>query len=221
MASRAGRRPGRPDTREAILTAARHVFVDKGYDSASVRAIATHAGVDPALVHHYFGTKDRLFLACVSVPFDPAQVMPQILDAPREEIGSVLVRVVLTLWDSPAGAGAAALLGSSLSNEWIAKLLREFVTTQILRQVIGHLGLDEQEAPHRAALAATQIIGLAVIRYVLKLEPVASAPAERLVAAAGPVVQRYLTGDLPGAWPERAKLLPPDGHRPRHPRGPA
>ncbi|MGW0486135.1 MULTISPECIES: TetR/AcrR family transcriptional regulator [Nonomuraea] len=196
---RAGRRPGNPDTREAILAAARHLFADKGYDSASIRAVATRAEVDPALVHHYFGAKDKLFLACVSAPFDPADLMPKVLTAPRAELGAALVRAILGIWDSPAGSAAAALLGSSLSNEWIARLLREFLTTQVLRPVLEHLGIGEQEAPTRAALAATQLIGLVVIRYVLKLEPVASASPDHLVAATGPTVQRHLTEALPAA----------------------
>ncbi|MFF0861438.1 TetR family transcriptional regulator [Nonomuraea sp. NPDC003560] len=196
---RAGRRPGNPGTREAILAAARHLFADKGYDRASIRAVATRAEVDPALVHHYFGTKDKLFLACVSAPFDPADLMPKVLTAPRAELGAALVRAVLNIWGSPAGSAAAALLSSSMNNEWIARLLREFLATQVLRPVIEHLGIDEQEAPARAALAATQLIGLAVIRYVLKLEPVASAPPDHLVAATGPTVQRYLTEALPAA----------------------
>ncbi len=195
---RSGRRPGNPDTRESILTAARRIFAEKGFDKASIRAIATDAGVDPALVHHYFGTKDKLFLATINAPIDPSKLIPQALDGPRVEGGERLVRLMLSGWDSPAGAAAVMLLRSAMSNDWTARLMREFVVTQILRRAVTVLVLDPAEAELRTALVASQISGLAVTRYVLKVEPLASAPAEVLVAAIGPTVQRYLTGDLPG-----------------------
>ena len=94
--ARTGRRPGNQDTREAIIAAAREAFAEKGYDRASIRAIATGAGVDPALVHHYFGTKDQLFLATVNAPIDPAQILPRVLDAPaRAEAGIVVLAAQL------------------------------------------------------------------------------------------------------------------------------
>jgi AcrR family transcriptional regulator len=199
---RSGRRPGSPDTREAILAAARTAFAGKGYDQASIRAIAALAAVDPALVHHYFGTKEQLFLATMNVPFDPAEVLPGILGGPRDEAGVRLVRFVLDVWDSPAGAAALALVRSALSNEWTARLVREFVVTQLLNRVISGLDLDEREAPIRTTLVATQIVGLAMVRYIVKIEPIASAPAARLVAMIGPTVQRYLTGELQPEWIE-------------------
>nr|BFE75232.1 hypothetical protein GCM10020092_085330 [Actinoplanes digitatis] len=110
------------------------------------------------------------------------------------------MRLVLGVWDSPSGAAAVALFRSALSNEWTARLMREFVVTQVLRRAVAELGIDEAQAATRAALVATQIAGLAVVRYVLRVEPVASAPTEQLVAAIGPNVQRYLTGDLPGVF---------------------
>ena len=197
---RSGRRPGNPDTRQSILDAAREVFAERGFDKASIRAIATGAGVDPALVHHYFGTKDKLFLATMNAPIDPSVLIPQALDGPREEAGERLVRLLLDVWDSPAGVAAVALMRSAMSNDWTARLMREFVVTQVLRRAVVELTLDPEEASLRTALVATQIGGLAVIRYVLKVEPVASAPPEALVAAIGPNVQRYLTGDLAGAF---------------------
>jgi AcrR family transcriptional regulator len=175
LVRRSGRRPGNQDTRRSILDAAREVFADKGFDGASIRAIAGEAKVDPALVHHYFGTKDKLFLASMNMP---------------------LVRLVLSVWDSPAGTAAVALFRSAMSNEWTARLLREFVVTQVLRRAIRELGLPGEEAGLRSALVASQIAGLAVTRYVLKIEPVASADPETLVRAIGPNVQRYLTGEL-------------------------
>jgi len=193
-----GRRPGNQDTRTSILDSAREIFAERGFDKASIRAIAAQAKVDPALVHHYFGTKEKLFLASMNAPVDPGELIPRALAGPRDEAGVRLVRLVLGVWDSPGGAAAVALLRTAVGNEWAARLMREFVVTQVLRRAVVALEIDEREAPMRSALVATQVAGLALIRYVLKVEPVASAPAEELVAAIGPGVQRYLTGDLPG-----------------------
>jgi AcrR family transcriptional regulator len=193
---RSGRRPGNPDTREAILAAAREAFAERGFDRASIRSIATAAGVDPALVHHYFGTKDKLFLATMNVPADPGELLPQVLAGGPAEAGERFVRMFVNLWDSPAGAAAVALMRSAVSHEWAARLMREFVVTQVLRRITGGLHLDPAEAPLRTSLVASQVAGLAMIRYILKLEPLASAPAETLVAAIGPTIQRYLTGPL-------------------------
>jgi AcrR family transcriptional regulator len=200
LVRRSGRRPGNQDTKQSILEAARQVFAERGFDKASIRAIAGEAQVDPALVHHYFGTKEKLFLASMNSPVDPAEIIPQALAGPRDEAGERLVRLILGVWDSPAGTAAVALIRSAMSNEWTARLMREFIVTQVLRRAVAELGIDEKEAPTRAALVATQVAGLAVVRYVLKVEPVASAPAEQLVAAIGPSVQRYLTEDLPGVF---------------------
>ena len=197
MVRRSGRRPGNQDTRSSILDAARNAFAEKGYDKASIRAIAAEAGVDPALVHHYFGTKDKLFLATMDAPFDPGELIPQALRGPRDQAGERLVRLVLSIWDSPAGTTALGVFRSALSNEWTARLLREFVVTQILRKAVAELALDPVEAPVRSALVATQIAGLITARYVLKLEPLPSADPEALVAAIGPNVQRFLTEPLP------------------------
>jgi AcrR family transcriptional regulator len=194
---RSGRRPGNQDTRQSILEAARTTFAEKGYDNASIRAIAASAEVDPALVHHYFGTKEKLFLATMNAPINPGELIPQALDGPRELAGERLIRMALTVWDSPAGTAALAVFRSALSNEWTARLLREFVVTQILRRAIGELVTDPAEAPMRSALVATQVAGILVPRYVLKIEPLASADPEVLVAAIGPNVQRFLTDPLP------------------------
>jgi AcrR family transcriptional regulator len=196
--ARTGRRPGNQDTREAILAAAKQAFAERGYDKASIRQIATGAGVDPALVHHYFGTKDQLFVATMEIPVNPADVVPKIVAAGPDGVGERLVRTFLSVWDSPAGISAAALLRSALSHEWSARMLREFLTSQILGKIIQNLDLDPKQAQLRTTLAASQIVGLAMMRYLLKVEPLASAPRETLVAAVGPTIQRYLTGPLDG-----------------------
>jgi AcrR family transcriptional regulator len=196
MAGRTGRRPGNPDTREAILGAARTAFADKGYDGASIRTIATGAGVDPALVHHYFGTKDKLFLAAMNLPIDPGELIAEAVDGDRTRIGERLIRMFLTVWDGPAGAAGVALLRSAVGSEWTAKLFREFVITQIMRRLAARLPIDPAEAPLRVSLAASQMAGLAIVRYVLGVEPLASMPREVLVSAIGPTLQRYLVGRL-------------------------
>ena len=196
MVRRSGRRPGNQDTRQSILDAAQAVFAERGFDNASIRAIATAAKVDPALVHHYFGTKDKLFLASMNSPIDPAEVVPRAMAGPREQAGERLVRMFLGVWDAPSGTAAVALLRSAMSNEWTARLMREFVITQVLRRAIAELGMEGEDAKLRTALVATQMAGIAVVRYILKVEPVASADSETLVRAIAPNVQRYLTGDL-------------------------
>ncbi|MEU7612139.1 TetR family transcriptional regulator [Micromonospora sp. NPDC049204] len=197
MTRRTGRRPGKPGTREAILDAARTAFAERGFDAASIRAIAGAAEVDPALVHHYFGSKDHLFRTAMDFPVDPGQLVPKVLAGDRDGAGERMVRIFLGVWDSPTGSAAQALLRSAVSNEWTARLLREFVTTQVLRRVLENLDVDPAELPLRGSLVATQMIGLAMMRYVVRLEPVASADPETLVAAIGPTIQRYLTGPLP------------------------
>jgi AcrR family transcriptional regulator len=194
--ARTGRRPGNQDTREAILDAARKAFAERGYDGVSIRAIATSAGVDPALVHHYFGSKDQLFLDTMQMPVDPSQFLPSVFEPGITGVGDRLVRTFLAVWDSPAGAPAAALLRTGVQHEWSARMLREFLVSQILRRATKGLSLDEAEAPKRTALVASQMIGLAMVRYILKLEPMASMPAEDIVRALAPTIQHYLADPL-------------------------
>jgi AcrR family transcriptional regulator len=203
LVRRSGRRPGNQDTRASILEAARTTFAEKGFDQASIRAIAAGAQVDPALVHHYFGTKEKLFLAALNSPINPAELIPQAMQGPPEEAGIRLVRMALSVWDSPAGVAALAVFRSALSNEWSARLLREFVVTQVLRRAVGEFVTDPAEASVRAGLVATQIGGLILMRYVLKVEPMASADPESVAAAIGPNVQRFLFDPLPAGFAER------------------
>ena len=184
-----------------MLAAARAVFADRGYDSASIRVIASAAGVDPALVHHYFGSKEKLFLAAVQAPADPDDLLPEVLAGGTADLGANVVRMLLRVWDGPAQAGGLALVRSAVSNEWTARLLREFLTTRVLRRVVSTLDAPQAERDARGGLAASQLIGVVMARYVLRVEPLASASPEEVVAAVGPTVQRYLTGpvDLPGS----------------------
>ncbi|MGY1747423.1 TetR/AcrR family transcriptional regulator [Blastococcus sp. SYSU D00695] len=183
-----------------MLTAARTAFAERGYDGASIRAIAAAAEVDPALVHHYFGTKDKLFLAAVEAPADPEEFLPEVLAAPPDARGAAVVRMVLRVWDGPARPAVLALVRSAINHEWSAVLLREFVLAKVVRRVVGSMDLPVAEREARGALVASQVIGLVIARYVLRLEPLASASPDAVVAAVGPTVQRYLAGDvaLPG-----------------------
>jgi AcrR family transcriptional regulator len=197
--ARTGRRRGNPDTREAILGASREAFADRGFDGASIRGIATAAGVDPALVHHYFGNKEQLFLESMRVPVDPGAEISRALAGGLDGAGERLVRALLAVWDSPVGAGAVALIRSAVSNELFARMLREFLTHAILRRIAKAIDLDPAEAALRLNLVATQMAGLIVARYIIRLEPLASTDPATLVAVIGPTVQRYLTEKLPDA----------------------
>ncbi|MFW3170638.1 TetR family transcriptional regulator [Geodermatophilus sp. CPCC 206100] len=183
-----------------MLAAARAAFAERGYEGASIRGIATAAGVDPALVHHYFGTKDKLFLAAVEAPADPDDFLPEVLAAAPDDLGAAVVGMVLRIWDGPARPAILALVRSAVNHEWSARLLREFLLAKVVRRVVGSLEMPVAEREARGALVASQVMGLVMARYVLRLEPLASASREDVVAAVGPTVQRYLTGDvaLPG-----------------------
>jgi AcrR family transcriptional regulator len=195
--ARTGRRPGNQDTREAILAAARDAFADRGFDGSSIRSIAASAGVDPALVHHYFGSKDQLFLDVMQAPFDPAVMLTSVLNKGPDGVGERLVRTALSVWDGPAGGAAVAIVRSAVSNEIFARMMREFVMRRIMRKIAHDLDLDPAEAMTRAGLVATQMAGLILMRYVVRIEPIASMPAETVVGLIGPTIQRYLTGPLP------------------------
>ncbi|WP_282696647.1 TetR family transcriptional regulator [Streptomyces sp. CC208A] len=181
-----------PGARERILEAARTQFAERGYDKTSVRGIAKAAGVDPALVHHYFGTKDEVFAAAIEVSFEPALVLPAILDGPREEVGERLARFFIGVWESPATrAPLLAVIRSAVTHEAAAKVLRGFVLRRLLERIAGDLAVPDPKL--RAELAASQMIGIAILRYVIQVEPLASADPERIVADVAPTLQRYLT----------------------------
>jgi AcrR family transcriptional regulator len=246
---RSGRRAGDSGTREAILAAARKRFGDHGYTGATMRAIAADADVDPALVHHFFGTKEGLFAAAMSLPLNPGELISATLAPgarpPGLSLGEHLVRTVLGAWDvNEIRDTFLGLLRSAVTSEQAASMLREFVTETILgrlaevagtasartgnagtgsagtaetetgaagpapargaaqprepaeRETGKALGPGPPEAGYRAALVASQVLGLALTRYVLGLEPLATASHDDLAAAIGPTVERYLTGSL-------------------------
>ncbi|MCT7355719.1 TetR family transcriptional regulator, partial [Streptomyces sp. 15-116A] len=194
------RRRGRParaesgDTRDRILSAAREEFSQRGYEKTSVRGIAKAAGVDSALVHHYFGTKEQMFEAAVEVAFAPALTLRDaVITGPLEEAGERMTRMLLGLWENPVTrTPLLAIVRSAVNNETAAAVFRRLVATQLLRRIADQVDLPDAEL--RAELAAAQLVGIAMIRYVIKIEPLASADPEQIISRVAPVVQGHLTG---------------------------
>lgn len=201
MTDAAPRRRGRPSrtqsadapaTRDRILAAAREEFSERGYDKTSVRGIAKTAGVDSALVHHYFGTKDDVFAAAIELSFEPTLVVPQILGQGSAGIGERLARFFIGVWENPATrAPMLAVIRSALTHEAAAKVLRGFVLRRLLERVAAEL--DVPDPRFRAELAASHMVGIVILRYVIQVEPLASVDPEDIVRMVAPTLQRYLT----------------------------
>ncbi|NIL74623.1 MULTISPECIES: TetR/AcrR family transcriptional regulator [Nocardiaceae] len=194
--ARSGRRPGRSGTKDAILTVARRRFAEAGFDRASVRSIASDAGVDSALVHHYFGTKRDLFVAAVALPVDPDETLKPILAADIDVLGPTLARTILGVWDSENGQGIVAAFRSMIASG-DTSLISSFLLQIALRDTAVRVDVPAGSGLERVGLVASQMAGLLLTRHILELEPIASMPADRLVAVVGPTLQRYLTGPLP------------------------
>jgi AcrR family transcriptional regulator len=191
-----GRRPGGPDTRGQILTAARKSFADKGFTGTTIRAVAADAAVDPALIHHYFGTKDDLFLAAMQIPLDPRAVVPTVFADGLPGAGERLLRLFLSVWDDPhTRLPLVALFRTSLAQTTPQTLLQQGLLRLVLEPMRAALPPDE--ADRRVQLVVSQMAGLVLTRYILQFEPLASMPADEVVAWVAPNVQRYLDGPLP------------------------
>ncbi|GAA4223539.1 TetR family transcriptional regulator [Actinomadura meridiana] len=183
-----GRRPGPTETRERILAEARDLFAEKGYDGTSLRAIARAAGVDPALVHHFFGHKEGVFVEALRFPVDPAVALAHVTAFPRDRFGELLARTFLGIWgDEERRAPLLAILRSAMTNERASALLREFVTSVLY----GHVGKVTGAPQIQVQAAASQLIGMMILRYVVRVEPLASASEEELVELVAPVIQHY------------------------------
>ena len=194
-ARRRGRRPAGEDTRAAILAAARTEFAARGYEGTTLRGIARAAGVDPRLVHHYFDGKDDVFTAAMELPVRPQELVAAIVAPGIDGLGERLLRMFFSVWDTPAGRERiVALLSGALTSESAARTLREFLMREILGRVVTVVGGDDPEL--RATLAASQLIGVVMARYVVRIEPLASADIEDLIPLLAPTLQRYLEGDL-------------------------
>lgn len=189
---RRGPRPGAgPDTRATIAAAARAEFSERGYSGARVRSIAARAHVDPALIHHYFGTKAELFRAVLELGFEPARAaMPGMVTGPREEAGARIVRTFLSLYEDPQfREPVLALMRTAMTDPEVAAMAADFLQGTMLPQVITLA--SGPDAPRKVSLAMTHLMGLVLGRHVIGLDAL-QGPVEDLVAEVGPVIQRYL-----------------------------
>ncbi|MFC9518292.1 TetR family transcriptional regulator [Nocardiaceae bacterium NPDC056970] len=192
---RPGRRPGQTDTRDRILWAARNQFAAKGFDHTTIRSIASEAGVDSALVHHYFGTKRRLLVDAIELPLDPDTVLAAIAAAPLECLGETLARTVIGVWDSPHEPAVVAAVRSALASGE-ENLVRSFLLDVALRDVADRVDAPAGTGRLRVALVASQMTGLFVTRHLLGIDALRTLSTERAVSLIAPTLQRYLTGPL-------------------------
>lgn len=193
-----GRRPAGEDTRGAIVASARAEFAEKGFAAASVRSVARRAGVDPALVRHYFGDKASLFAAgVIPLGVDPGRTAAGLVAAGVDGLGERLLRTVLGVWDSDDGVTFRAVFSAMGSQEVPPQLLMGYVGREVLSQVARVV--PGPDPALRVSLVASHVVGVLVARHVLGVQPVASLDADRLAALVGPTLQRYLVDPLPGA----------------------
>jgi AcrR family transcriptional regulator len=195
---RTGRRAGGQPTRELILAAARRRFAADGFAGTTIRAVGADAGVDPALVLHYFGTKAGLFAASVRLADFPDEVVGRIVDAPLEALGEAIARTFLAVTGSPGALDAwVGLIRSAVADGHAAAMLTQFLAEVVFEPLGRRLtAAGIEDAPLRVSLVASQVVGLGIARYVLCIEPLASTDGDDVVAAIGPGLQRYLTADL-------------------------
>lgn len=183
-----GPKEQRGQARDSILAAAKRLFAAKGYDATSMRAIAAEAELDPALIHYYFSSKSELFLATIEIPVRPPDVIRGLLSGDRATLGETTIRTLLAVWDNPASGGPLiSVLRSAPSH---GELLRDFLETQI-RPLLAE-AISGPDADLRATAFITQIFGLVFLRYVLVVQPLASAEHEEVVALLGPTLQQYM-----------------------------
>ena len=170
-------------------------FAAAGFGGTTIRGVAADAGVDAALVHHYFGTKDDLFVAALELPVDPRAVLAQAIVGPPPVAAGQILRTFLSVWDDPAVQPAFVALVRRVLEPGGDRLIREGFVPVVLVPLGERLGIDRPDL--RMPLVASQLIGLILARYVVLLDPIASMGVERLVAIYEPTIQRYLTGALP------------------------
>lgn len=195
MSEERGRRPGNPQTKDEILEAAITAFTTQGYAKTTIRGVARAAGVDPALVMHFYGNKDGLFDAAMRGGGMPVNRLLDIIQGDPATLGERLSSRYLSLWEDPViGQRLSVVMQAATSSPAAADLLREFMTEVVLKPVTRQIQADHPEA--RALLVASQMIGLAMVRYILRIEPLASLPVEQVAASVAPNLQRYLTGTL-------------------------
>lgn len=194
-ARRTGRRSGSPDTRSEILDAAKRVFGKVGYDRATIRGIATEAGVDPSLIHHYFGTKDGLFAASIDLPIPPTETLREVFEDDGEDLGRRLAETFFLVWEQEAARiSLLGILRSAMGGEDQAvDAFRQFLTTALLDQIAPRI--PGEDAHLRALLMSSHLVGIAITRYVMRLEPIASAPVEDIIELVAPRIHSYAVGE--------------------------
>ncbi len=186
------------------MAAARGEFQERGFDKATIRGIAAAAGVDPALVHHYYGSKQDLFVAVMELPPEIPNLVRNAIAGDPDTAGERLARFFFGVWDRPNTISPfLTLLRSAVTNEQAAAMLREFITDMMVGPVTEQVAIDH--APIRAPLAASQMVGIAMLRYVIGIEPMKSASVDQLVAIAAPTLQHYLRGPLPDSAVSRGE----------------
>lgn len=187
-----GRRPGSPDTRAEILAAARRGFASNGYDRATIRAIAADAGVDPSLIHHYFGTKSELFAATLDVPETAARAVWAVLEDGGDDLGRRLAEAFFTVWeDEAARSSLLGILRSAMGGEdQAAVAFRQFLTSALLSQIAPKI--EGGSAELRALLMASHLVGVAMTRYVMRVPPIANASVGEIVDLVAPRIQSYV-----------------------------
>jgi AcrR family transcriptional regulator len=171
------------ETKAVILAAARQRFAEAGFERATIRAIAADANIDPSMVMRYFGNKDQLFAAAADFDLQ----IPDLSDVERDHVGVRLVAHFLDRWERDEAL--VVLLRSATTNDEAAQRMQKIFSSQ-LRPAIAKL--NPTDAPQRAGLIATQVLGLALCRYVLRLPPVVAMSHDEVVTWLGPTVQRYL-----------------------------
>lgn len=195
MTPRPGRRSGGPDTRGEILKHARTLFGDKGFDRTTMREIAAAAGVDVALISHYFANKRGLFVATIDFPADPVATLSFVADCPRDELGRRIVAAVIGIYDSELGPALVARLRAAMLDtefDTMRDLVLGVIAVPLRARLAGTARLEL-----RISLFASQLAGLLVTRQLMALPELTRHDAEQLARLIGPTLQRYLTGDLP------------------------
>lgn len=196
MNAAVGRRPGNADTRGEIVEAATRVFAAKGYDGTSLRAVAREAGVDPALVHHYFDGKASLFVAAMALPFDPREVKEHA--ASTEYSGARTIESFLTMWDRAEGTGSSfsSCVAAMAASANVADAMREFVSERVWSSVPRNEAESEAVAKRRTAMVSSQLMGLAFARYILRVPAMATATPRQIGRWVGPTLDRYMKEPL-------------------------
>jgi AcrR family transcriptional regulator len=204
-----GRRPGAGGTREAILQSARQLFTERGYDATSIRAVAEESGVDPALVIHYFSSKEGLFRESIDLRLDIGKIADAIFGSGFENAGGNLIREVCAVWeDESRRHPLAVLIRNAIEHDEAARMLSDFIDREIVSQLTARS--DSPDARLSGSLAYSQLLGMVLVRYVIRLEPLASLTVDEVTDLLGPVIQAHLAGQ-PRPHSETGPKRPPVG----------